>query len=87
MLNYEFDFLEIIKSSIEYRLNNLNWKNEQVGFWLDGIIYGLSNGFSNQFFNELCSLRNQYLGIEEWRGVYLYGIYGKIWKSKEVFTR
>ena len=65
MLNYEFDFLELIKSSIEYRLNNLGWKNEYIAFWLDGLIYGLSNGYSNQFFNELYELRNYYLGKEE----------------------
>lgn len=65
MLNYEFDFLELIKSSIEYRLENLNWKNEDVGFWLDGVIYGLANSYSDSFFNELYRLRNYYLGIEE----------------------
>ena len=65
MTNNEREFIEVVKSSIEYRLEDLNWKNEDIGFWLDGIIYGLDDDYSNEFFNELYSLRNYYLGIED----------------------
>lgn len=65
MLENEKELMEIIKSSIEYKLECLNWKNEDIGFWIDGIIFTLSNAYSQEIFNELHELRNQYLGLEE----------------------
>lgn len=65
MTNNERGLLEIIESSIEYKLDCLNWKNEDIGFWLDGLIFNLSADYSVEFFNELYALRDKYLGLED----------------------
>ena len=65
MRNNERELMEIIGSSIEYKLDCLNWKNEDIGFWLDGIIFNLSAEYSKEIFDELYELRDKYLGLEE----------------------
>lgn len=65
MTNKEIELLEIIGSRIEYKIDSLNWKNEDIGFWLDGVIFNLSADYSAEFFNELYALRDNYLGLEE----------------------
>lgn len=64
MTNHEIALLEIIESSIEYKLDCLNWKNEDIGFWLDGIIFNLNPEYSSEIFNKLYELRDKYLGLE-----------------------
>lgn len=64
MTNNEIELMKIILSSIDYNLCDLNWKNEDIGFWIDGIIFTLSADHSTEFFNELYELRNIYLGLE-----------------------
>lgn len=64
MTNNERGLLEIIESSIEYKLDSLNWKNEDIGFWIDGIIFNLNPEYSSEIFNELYALRDKYLGLE-----------------------
>lgn len=64
MSNLEKEFLEIVKSSIEYKLECLNWKKEDVGFFLEGIIFSFASP-SEEFLNEMYSLRNDYLGLED----------------------
>lgn len=64
MSENEREYLEIIKGNIYYRLETLNWRNEDVGFWLDGILFGISNDCSGAFYVELMRLRNKYLGLE-----------------------
>ena len=64
MTNNERELLKIIESSIEYKLDCLNWKNEDIGFWLDGIIFSLSADHSSQIFDELYELRDKYLEMD-----------------------
>lgn len=64
MTNKEIELLEIIGSRIEYKLDCLNWKNENIGFWIDGIIFNLNPEYSAEFYNELYALRDYYLGLE-----------------------
>lgn len=64
MTNTEKEFLEMVKESIEYKLDSLNWKNEDIGFWIDGIIFNLNPDYSAEIFNELYALRDKYLGLE-----------------------
>lgn len=61
--NHEIELLEIIESSIEYKLDCLNWRNEDIGLWLDGIIFALGNP-SYEFSHGIQSLRDYYLGLE-----------------------
>lgn len=63
MTNNETDLMEIIKSSIDYKLECLNWRNEDIGLWLDGIIFALGNP-SYDFSHGIQSLRDYYLGLE-----------------------
>ena len=63
MTNNETDLMEIIKSSIDYKLECLNWRNEDIGLWLDGIIFALANP-SYDFSHGIQSLRDYYLGLE-----------------------
>ena len=65
MTNNERELLEIIETSIEYNLDCLNWKNEDIGFWLDGIIFNLSADHSKEIFDKLYELRDKYLGLED----------------------
>ena len=65
MLENEIALLEIIESRIEYKIDCLNWKNEYIGFWIDGIIFNLNPEYSSELFNELCALRDYYLGLED----------------------
>lgn len=65
MTNNEIALLEIIETRIEYKLDCLNWKNEDIGFWLDGIIFNLNPEYSSEIFNELYALRDGYLGLED----------------------
>ena len=65
MLENEKALLEIIESSIEYKIDSLNWKNEDIGFWLDGIIFNLNPEYTSDIFNKLYALRDNYLGLEE----------------------
>lgn len=64
MANNERELMEIIESSIDYKLECLNWKNEDIGFWIDGIIFSLSAEYSSEIFNELYELRDKYLGMK-----------------------
>ena len=64
MTNNERDLLEIIEMSIEYKLVCLNWKNEDIGFWIDEIIFKLSADHSKEIFNKLYALRDKYLGLD-----------------------
>lgn len=64
MLESEKELMEMIKSSIDYKLVCLNWRNEDIGFWLDDIIFALGNP-SYDFSHGIQSLRNYYLEIEE----------------------
>ena len=64
MTNNEIALLEIIESSIEYKLDCLNWKNEDIGFWIDGIIFNLNPEYSSEIFNKLYELRDKCLGLE-----------------------
>ncbi|MGM9835011.1 MAG: hypothetical protein ACI31M_04465 [Bacilli bacterium] len=61
MMTNEFDFIQIIKEECKTKMNTLNWSSYEVAFFLDGLIYGLSDEYSNQFFNELYDLRNEYI--------------------------
>lgn len=63
MTNNETDLMEIIKSSIDYKLECLNWRNEDIGLWLDAIIFALGNP-SYDFSHGIQSLRDYYLGLE-----------------------
>ena len=63
MTNTEKEFLEMVKESIEYKITCLNWRKEDVGFWIEGIIFSLNNP-TEEFLNELYDLRNENLGIE-----------------------
>ena len=65
MLENEIALLEIIESRIECKIDCLNWKNEYIGFWIDGIIFNLNPEYSSELFNELYALRDYYLGLED----------------------
>ena len=65
MTNKEIELLEIIGSRIEYKLDCLNWCTQDIGFWLDGLIYNLSVDYSAEFYNELYALRDYYLVLED----------------------
>ena len=86
MTNNERGLLEIIESSIEYKLDCLNWKNEDIGFWIDGIIFNLNPVYSSEIFNKLYVLRDKYLGLEvnnmyQTIVEYLNGLYEKELKN------
>lgn len=63
MLESENELMKIIETSIEYKLDCLNWRNEDIGLWLDGIIFALGNP-SYEFSHGIQSLRDYYLGLE-----------------------
>ena len=65
MTNNERELLKMIKCTIDYNLECLNWNNENVGFWIAAIIYAFSDEYSSEFFTELYNLRNEYLGLED----------------------
>ena len=65
MTNKEIELLEIIGSRIEYKLDCLNCCSQDIGFWLDGIIFSLNPEYSSELFNELYALRDYYLGLED----------------------
>lgn len=49
MTNNERDLLEMIECKILFKLECLIGTNEDIGFWLDGIIYNLSADCSEEF--------------------------------------
>lgn len=65
MTKNERDKIETIEIIIEYKLKCLNWSNEDIGFWIDGIIFNLSADHSKEFFDKLYELGNKYLGLED----------------------
>lgn len=63
MLESEKELMEIIESRIEYKVDCLNWRNKDIGLWLDSIIFALGNP-SYEFSHGIQSLRDYYLGLE-----------------------
>lgn len=63
MLESEKELMKLLESSIDYKLECLNWRNEDIGLWLDGIIFALGN-LSYDFSHGIQSLRDYYLGLE-----------------------
>lgn len=63
MLESEKELMKIIESRIEYKVDCLNWRNEDIGLWLDSIIFALGNP-SYEFSHGIQSLRDYYLGLE-----------------------
>lgn len=64
MIKEEREKIEIIETIIEYKLNCLNWNNEDIGFWIHGIMFNLSADHSKEIFDKLYELGNKYLGLE-----------------------
>ena len=61
----EYEYLSIIKETIRFNREELNWTNRDVAFWLDGIIFASSVDCSEDWINEITNLRNSYLYKEE----------------------
>lgn len=64
MTKNERELMKIIEIAIKYKLVCLNWKNEDIGFWIDGIIFKLSADHSKEIFDELYELRDEFLEMD-----------------------
>lgn len=62
MTKFEEERIEIIKEGIEYNVENLNFTNEDIATWLDGIMFIESDEYSEEYFETLENLRSFYMG-------------------------
>lgn len=65
MSENEKEYLEIIKDSIEYKVHGFGWENKEISLWLEGILFAISNCYSDEFINAVYKLRGQYLELED----------------------
>ena len=61
----EYEHLSIIKEFIRFGREVLNWKYRDIRFWIEGIIFGISADYSNEFITELEKIRDFYFNKED----------------------
>lgn len=61
----EYEHLSTIKEFIRFGRDCLKWTNRDVKFWVEGIIFGISDDCSNEFINELEKIRDFYFNKED----------------------
>lgn len=61
MTRFEEERVEFIKRGIEYNVKELNFTNQDVAMWLDGIMF-IESDCSEEYFKTLENLRNLYIG-------------------------
>lgn len=65
MSRNEYEHLSTIKEFIRFGREVLNWTNRDIKFWIEGIIFGISADYSNEFITELEKIRDFYFNKEE----------------------
>ena len=61
MTNLEKQKINYYIDGIKYNEKELNWSADDIAIWLDGIIYAEPADGSEDFFNELYTLRDKYI--------------------------
>lgn len=61
MTKFEEERIEFIKKGIEYNVKELNFNNQDIAIWLDGIMF-IESDCSEEYFETLENLRNLYMG-------------------------
>lgn len=61
MTRFEEERIEFIKRGIEYNVKELNFTNQDVVMWLDGIMF-IESDCSEEYFETLENLKDLYIG-------------------------